>query len=318
MLSNTMFECYIDNLAVSEDLREMNTNVATTGVVIQELRLDNQQERLENQQERLDSQQERLHNQQERIVRLLSASDPSTNYTNAREKRHSGTGIWFIHDEAFEKWKRQTNSFLWLYGIAGCGKTVLSSTIIEHLKSYIQPDRSLLYFYFAFDDPSKQTLEDMLRSLTIQLYQAQPEARNPLDDLWRAWGGSNQHLSKQVLHAILLEMLSKINDTSIVLDALDEASTRSDLLAWLKSVHEFDRSVRILVTARREQDIESALQNWTQPGDMIEIQESVIDGDIRAYVHHRVRNSSELDRWQNWPEVQDEIESELVKKADGM
>ncbi|KAG9692899.1 purine and uridine phosphorylase, partial [Aureobasidium melanogenum] len=282
---------------ISEDLSKMNTNLETTGTTIQELRLNHQQEK---------------------IISWLSAADPSTNYTNALEKRHPESGLWFIHGKAFEKWKRQPKSFLWLHGIPGCGKTVLSSTIIEHLKSNIKPDQPLLYFYFDFNDSNKQTLEKMLLSLAVQLYQGQPETRHVLDHLWETHSNGNQHPSKQSVSAVLLEMFRELNNTSVVLDALDESSTRSALLDWLESIHKAGCSVRILVTARREESIESALQGWMQPENRIGIQGDDVDDDIRAYVGHTVRNSKDLDRWQSRPDVQVEIESELVEKADGM
>jgi hypothetical protein len=75
---------------------------------------------------------------------------------------------------------------------------------------------------------------------------------------------------------------------------------------------------RILVTARREEDIESAFQRWMQPGDKISIQQRDVNEDIRAYVSHTIRNSEELERWHKRPDVQNEIETELVNRADGM
>lgn len=259
-----------------------------------------------------------LDDHQKEIRDWLSASDPSTNYTNALEKRHKDTGLWFIRSEAFARWKRKSKSFLWLHGIPGCGKTVLSSTIIEHLKDGTLSGQLLLYFYFDFSDTNKQTFENMLRSLVSQLYQERPKIRHHLDQIWRSHKDSNQQLSKQSLKAVLLAMLSDVDNVSIVLDALDESTTRSEVTAWLKSVHELESICRILVTARREEDIEMAFRRWTQPQDRISIRESDIEGDIRAYVSHTVRSSNELDRWQNRPDVQDKMESMLVEKADGM
>jgi hypothetical protein len=282
----------LTTLAVANDITEIATNIKETGEGIQRLRL----------------------NQHEREIRdWLSAPEPSINYENALEKRHKGTGVWFTGGQAFADWKKQSNTFLWLHGIPGCGKTVLSSTIIEHLSDVTTPDQVLLYFYFDFNDKDKKPLENMLRSLVSQLYQGQLDARGPLDQLW----ASSQYLSKRSLRDVLLSMLCKVNNVSIVLDALDESTTRSDLLAWLCDVHETG-SCRILVTARREEDIESALQRWMRPEDMISIQQEDVNEDIRAYVGHTVRSSGELVRWRNRTEVQDEIETELVKKADGM
>jgi Cdc6-like AAA superfamily ATPase len=261
----------------------------------------------------------RLSHHEKEIRDWLSAADPSVNYANALEKRHTGTGLWFTQGQAFADWQKQSNSFLWLHGIPGCGKTVLSSTIIEHLESVTTPDQILLYFYFTFNDTNKQTLENMLRSLVNQLYQRLPGTREPLEQLWESNRENKQQLSKTSLRDVLLAMLNKANDVSIALDALDESTTRGDVLSWLLSILEAEfRACRILVTSRREQDIESALQRWMRPEDTISIQQADVKEDIRVYVGHSVRNSEELARWHTRPEVQDEIETELVEKADGM
>jgi hypothetical protein len=284
----------LTTLAVSSDLTEVAINVRDTRENVHELRLS--------------------HHEKE-IRDWLSAANPSINYANALEKRHKGTGLWFTEGEAFADWKKQPNSFLWLHGIAGCGKTILSSTIIEHLSNVTSRDQVLLYFYFDFNDSNKQTLENMLRSLTYQLYQRQPDARESLDQLW----SSSQHLSRDSLRDTLLAMLGKVNNVSIVLDALDESTTRSDLLAWIKSVLGADSiACRIVVTSRREEDIESAFQLWIGPENIISIQEDVVDDDIEAYVGYIVHSSEQLVRWRNMPDVQDEIETTLVENAHGM
>jgi Cdc6-like AAA superfamily ATPase len=261
----------------------------------------------------------RLNHHEREIRDWLSAPEPFIDYENALEKRHEGTGLWFTGGQAFADWKKQPNSILWLHGIPGCGKTVLSSTIIEQLNSAITPGRVLLYFYFTFTDTNKQTLTDMLRSLVNQLYQQLPGTREPLEQLWESARGGRQQLSKTSLRDVLLAMLSKANDVSIVLDALDESTARSDVLAWLRGVLEAKScACQILVTSRREGDIESALQRWMRPEDMFSIQKDDVNEDMRAFVIHKTRNSEALDRWHKMPEVQHEIEIELVEKADGM
>jgi predicted ATPase len=121
--------------------------------------------------------------QMNRIMKWLSACDPSTNYNKALEQRLEGTGLWFVHGSAFGQWKQQLSSLLWLHGIPGCGKTVLSSTTIEHLKQ--NPTcRVLLYFYFDFSNTQKQTLDDPLRSLTRQLSHERPDVRQDLCQFW--------------------------------------------------------------------------------------------------------------------------------------
>ena len=100
----------------------------------------------------------------EKIDRWLLPPDPSINYNKALEQRYEGSGLWFLASGAFTKWKTRRSSFLWLHGIPGCGKTILSSAIIKNLDSVLS-SQPLLYFYFDFTDIGKQTLESMIRAL---------------------------------------------------------------------------------------------------------------------------------------------------------
>jgi ABC-type dipeptide/oligopeptide/nickel transport system ATPase subunit len=253
-----------------------------------------------------------------RIVKWLSASDPSTNHNKALGQHHDGTGLWFIHWDIFKEWKKQTSSFLWLHGISGCGKTVLSSTIIEHLKQDTTC-HLLLYFYFDFNDEKKQSLDNLLRSLVEQIYQSQPSGWHPLEQLWASHSEGSRQPSTSSLQSVLQLMLSGSGSVSIVLDALDESKPRGELLAWLKTLVESTQvTCRVLVTARREEDIESALECWTRDVDRIAIQQNEVNKDISVYVKDRVRNGDDLKRWRSRPDLQKEIETKLMEKAGGM
>lgn len=53
----------------------------------------------------------------QKIHQWLSPPDPSLNHNAACKKRQPTTGAWFIEGDQFDKWKRSSNSFLWLHGI---------------------------------------------------------------------------------------------------------------------------------------------------------------------------------------------------------
>jgi nucleoside phosphorylase len=272
-------------------------------------------------------QQERIRevNETERLRRIfewLSPPDPSTDYTKALKTRHDGTGLWFIQGDVFKEWKRRPSSFLWLHGMAGCGKTVLTSTIIARLEQdMVHHDLThqvLLYFYFDFKDIGKQSLNSMLRSLVKQLCKERPHASRFLHHLWASHDQGSREPSTKSLQGALQSMLSGVSNVSIVLDALDESTTRNELLAWLKTlVRSKANNCRLLVTSRREKDIELALQSWTSAEERITIQQNEVEEDLAAYINDRVRNGGELERWRRMPEVQREIELHLLEKANG-
>ena len=67
-------------------------------------------------------------------------------YNKALTERHGGTGLWFVRSQTFDDWSTRPNSFVWLHGFPGCGKTILSSTTIEEiLKLYPSPTVAVLY-----------------------------------------------------------------------------------------------------------------------------------------------------------------------------
>ncbi|KAK6212828.1 hypothetical protein LQW54_004917 [Pestalotiopsis sp. IQ-011] len=84
--------------------------------------------------------------------------------------RYPGSGRRLLESEAYTTWKTGDSSFLWLYGIPGCGKTILTSTVIEDLQKSQSLAQALLYFYFDFTDSRKQSFENTLRLLVWQIY----------------------------------------------------------------------------------------------------------------------------------------------------
>jgi Cdc6-like AAA superfamily ATPase len=223
----------------------------------------------------------------------------------------------------FVKWKTGRSSFLWLYGIPGCGKTILSSTIIEYLERTL-PLKPLLYFYFNFNDEGKQTLEGMVRSLMSQLYSKFGDTSEKLDSLFSSYEDGRRQPSCESLCKAFLHMIEQVKEVWIILDALDECCIRKGpptegLLSWMREVlNSEQRSVHLLVTSRPEQNIESAIMEFAHNDDIMLIQSSLISDDILAYIRTRVRKDNGLKRWRLHPEVQNEIETRLMEKADGM
>ena len=263
-----------------------------------------------------------LNNHQREIIKWLHPLDPSKNYYKALEQRQEGSGLWFLQNDVFAKWKTQRNSFLWLYGIPGCGKTILSSTIIEDLKRTVLC-KPLLYFYFDFNDEGKQTLEGMVRSLMSQLYSKFGDTSEKLDSLFSSCEDGRRQPPRESLCKAFLHMIEQVKEVWIILDALDECCTRKGptegLLSWMREVlNSEQRSVHLLVTSRPEQDIESGIMEFAHNDNIVPIQSSLISDDIRAYIRTRVRKDNGLKRWRLHPEVQNEIETQLMEKADGM
>lgn len=210
---------------------------------------------------------------------------------------------------------------LWLHGLAGCGKTILSSSIIESLQDSAisgnvpSETKVVLYFYFDFSDTKKQSLDDMLRSLIWQLYFRCRDARQPLESLYVTNSTGRTQPSATKLAAVLADMIS--SEAQAVLDALDECKEREKLLPWIRHVANLPK-LRLILTSREGYDIKDALGKWISAGDVVEVQNDLINKDICVYIQDRVHNTPGFERWAQRKDVQDEIEEKLMLKADGM
>ncbi|CAG9955408.1 unnamed protein product [Clonostachys rosea f. rosea IK726] len=255
-----------------------------------------------------------------KIRNWLAPPDPSTNLNQARSLHYRGTGQWFLNSSAYLGWKKGKNSFLWLNGIPGCGKTVLSSTIITDLDA-TNSNLRVLYFFFNFNDVEKRSLEKAIRSLIFQLYSKHGILRSEVDAVYSSFGNGTRQPDAPVLDQLLRRMVQKDKEIYLVLDALDESERHSgsysskSLPDWIKGLHNEPTNIHILVTSRPEQNIIVSFNGWAHTDKIIQLQSELVSDDITAYTKARV---SEMPRWKKRPDIQVEIETTLLEKADGM
>jgi hypothetical protein len=263
-------------------------------------------------------------NQEERLGNIcswLSAPDPSTNYHKAHKQRQAETGLWLLESAKFTDWKEGAASRLWLYGIPGCGKTILSSTIVEHLLQHCHDDASMVmtYFYFDFKDTQKQDPELMLHSLLCQLLQRSVVIPKSVDALFSSCENGKRQPSLHTLLDVTRQVAREFAHVYVVLDALDECAQRSELMDMLETVAGWQLdNLHLLMTSRRERDIESSLESYLGKEDVVCLQRDVVNQDIQRYVQQRLRVDKGLAKWNKDATVRQEIEAALMGGAHGM
>ncbi|EWZ78701.1 hypothetical protein FOWG_17079 [Fusarium oxysporum f. sp. lycopersici MN25] len=249
-----------------------------------------------------------------KIERWLSPPDCSTNANLARKHRHPGTGAWLLNSPAFQEWKLGTRQHLWLYGLAGCGKTILSTTILDHL---LQIDtHTTLAFFFDFNDARKQKLEDLLRSLAVQLYYTGNEAARRLDNLFTSHDDGRRQPDTNALSACVDTMIQTAGKVFIIIDALDECTAREELLQWLK--HLASRKAQLIVTGRPEVEFESAIPRSFGKRNCVQLDKNVINADIRSYVEATLEQKPDFVDKKLSPSILEEIRDKIGDGADGM
>lgn len=152
----------------------------------------------------------------------------------------------------------------------------------------------------------------------MQLYSQGEKPQRELDKLFSSYENGQKQPTQISLFDTFRKMMGYFERVQIVIGALDECcKTRSDLLSWMESLSGFEHAgLHLLATSRKEKNIERELERWLHQESRIPIQKAPVNVDIRAYVHERLRNGRGFERWHSDPSVQEEVETELMKKAD--
>ncbi|KAH7187521.1 hypothetical protein BKA60DRAFT_602335 [Fusarium oxysporum] len=249
-----------------------------------------------------------------RLERWLSPSDYSTNAKLARERRHPGTGTWLLDSPAFQEWKLGSRRHLWLYGLAGCGKTVLSTTILDDLR---QTDtHTTLAFFFDFNDPRKQTLESLLRSLAFQLYHSGGEAARRLDSLFTSHDNGRRQPDTSAVSACVSTMIQITGKIAVILDALDECTTRKELLPWMRTFASGNN--QLVVTGRPEADLQREIPRFFDERNCILLDKKAVNADIRSYVMVTLEQNPDFVDKKLSQDLLGKIRDKVGNGADGM
>ena len=136
--------------------------------------------------------------------------------------------MWILERPEFEVWINSdrndaTTRMLWLTGVPGAGKTILSSFLISRFSdvSDKKPSTPTLYFFFKMTDSDKNSVIAVTRSLVYQLYLLSPASLCADILSLRDGGGKDKALSDQRLWDLFVKRARDFKNLTIVLDALD-------------------------------------------------------------------------------------------------
>ncbi|KAB8212095.1 hypothetical protein BDV34DRAFT_219309 [Aspergillus parasiticus] len=249
--------------------------------------------------------------EEETILHWVSTADYSKIQNETQQFRSPNTGNWFLTLKQYQDWKDSAGHILWLYGIVGCGKSVLCSTIIQDIEGLCEEDstKSFAYWYFQFSNEMTWSVQNLVRSLIRQL------SRKPLaqsvTNMWERNSGRGSQPGWEELRDTLDDVLSKTpGEIFLVLDALDECpkrlgrSEREVLLSLLERLNERHKNkVHILATSRLEQDIQAKLGRFPTVN-----LETKLAKDVETFVRTEVNNG----RLREFKDMQDRIVDHLL------
>lgn len=251
------------------------------------------------------------------LLRLVGADDADESYRTNLELHQSGTGAWFFEDgKAFRKWMDGSSSRLWVHGIPGAGKTVLSALSIAEAAKTASFEHAVIFYYCR---PGLNTQKRMLKLLGCfigQLARQHGDCMSILRDkscVSDDMASATWMHSRNELMATLRCMLRLFSDVSMVVDGIDEFDNATDILESLVSLTDRCSHVRFLLFSRKEPEFRPILCNF---GELCVAAESQ---DLRLYVPAQIRERVRLGKLRiRNSNTKDEIVEKLVGLADGM
>ena len=159
----------------------------------------------------------------------------------------------------------------------------------------------------------------MVKSLITQLSQQCTRIPTTLETLFSSCENGQRQPSLDALLQALQQTIQEFPRSYIILDALDESTDRAELMEILETMAGWKlEKLHIMVTSRKERDLESSLECLVEEHNTICLQSKVVDEDIRTYVRYRLCDDKKLRKWYNNVEMRQEIETALMEGAHGM
>jgi hypothetical protein len=232
----------------------------------------------------------------------LNAPNPEIKQNIFNQKHHKGIGEWFLNSDSFRNWLSTSDSFLWVHGVPGCGKSVMFSAAVENIRQ-LHANAGFAFFYFNFNDRSQQNASGMLRSLILQLL---PKVHDDdcVKTLYRKWHSLGIEASETPLDKLIdcLGCLARqFADIYILIDALDECPQNEERESVLDSIATMRQwslpALHVLVSSHDITDIRQSFN--PQPGQAVNMRNPGVERDISNYVFHELTTRINLSHWKN-------------------
>ncbi|RSL96842.1 hypothetical protein CDV31_013308 [Fusarium ambrosium] len=313
--------------AVMEETQEQGRSIEEK---LDRLNKDWQEKDRRNAERELAVHREHLNQQRSIVQNKIDAPDFQDDHEFASQKRHQSTsGNWILSHPLLLEWfetSLRVNRKIYLSGIPGAGKTVLTSRVISQLKHRQLNSKdpaekfSVAYFYFKHSRPEKQSMVSLLLALLSQLI-SQDESL--LDHVYQTCCTAEQQRLR------CLDTVSSLASTAlqsqwlcfVIVDGLDECTEAPKVLEWFEKIMssgEEDSSgssksaIRLFISGQRDGVLEDLMSEY----DSIQLETTAGHGqDIETFtmnVAGEIRKKFSLNS-----EVEQEIVSRVSSRAGG-
>ncbi|KAI9769209.1 MAG: hypothetical protein M1840_004338 [Geoglossum simile] len=248
------------------------------------------------------------------IAAEISPLDFSTKQNDTLNSHRSGTGEWLFETDAFKGWLTGMGKTLLCHGIAGVGKTVLSSIVVDYLEhQFWNENVAVIYVYCSYNDQEGQTAVNLIASLLQQLIKKNSVISK---GVLTAYERRRERRPTVAEYSDLLESeAGRFSKVFIIVDALDECSngTRDTFVGEIKRLQSQLATIYLFATSR------DFLDSDYNPGPALSVEIQPTGEEIKLYVVSRIGRERQLIRLiDEQPALQEIITKRSIEVAGGM
>ncbi|KAG4441376.1 hypothetical protein IFR05_003133 [Cadophora sp. M221] len=230
------------------------------------------------------------------------------------QRRQAGTCDWILKSLQLRTWveNQDAEPVLWLKGIPGAGKSVLTSHVIQNLRENL--DFTTVFFFCDSRTDKVDLCSQVLRTLILELLRSQHHLTS---HIFEHFARQRQTPSLGQIKKLLPDLLSAVSSVRIVIDGLDECQEKDQkaiLTELLSAAKASTSTCKIFVSSRAETFISKALRKRPTISLTEKREREKVDEDIRDYVRHSL-----IALRDTFPgTLVDDVERTVVRKAQGM
>ncbi|KAK6343722.1 hypothetical protein TWF730_011311 [Orbilia blumenaviensis] len=254
-----------------------------------------------------------------KILHSISGLDHTKSFINSRDRRHPGTGSWFLTLPEFKDWDGALDSaVLWYHGIPGSGKSILATSIIDHLYTcHRNTKSSIIYFFCDFHTLETLQYRAIVSSLLKQVIILNGALSNQLQgELEISYLNSQLPPDIYRIEDLFCTFAKQLGHLYIIIDGVDECTIeqRLDILAFLKRfLIKQPQNAKISLSTRPDIEIPKSLTIKFN----ISLSGAANQHDLETYIQYQL-DSQCLNLGVYPTKVKEDIKEALLKGADGM
>ncbi|CCT65374.1 related to ankyrin [Fusarium fujikuroi IMI 58289] len=161
---------------------------------------------------------------EQEVLEWLSDEDFGAYQFDERSKKAPGTCQWFFNSPEYQSWTQNKSQVLFCPGIAGAGKSVLASAVIENLHARFQPNSStaIVHIYCRYNRVDQQTFDELWASILRQLCERLSPLPECITQVYNQYKPQRVKPPRERSLSVLKSVSSLFSKVFLVVDALDE------------------------------------------------------------------------------------------------